>query len=94
LNYYARISLIRKIIYFAKEVEVEYTSVDGASCPVCKALGLDPPKAGVIVTEGNVRSHRCPICQNTFRSVERTYPPDPIIAASKKGQRRKKNIKR
>jgi hypothetical protein len=76
---HARTVFIRRIILLARATVAEYVPGVGARCPVCVDLLLDPPPSKVTRTEGIVRFHTCPVCQNTFKSVCKAEP-EPMIA--------------
>lgn len=90
-----RAQLIRMIMIIAQEEVAEYLDGEGAYCPVCVKLGLQPPKAHVYNSENiPVRYHVCSICTHRFKSVQKNYvPPTPSSSHSKmpdKPSRRKK----
>lgn len=92
-----RARLIRMIMIIAQEEVAEYQVNDGAYCPVCVKMGIQPPKAHVYNSNLPIRYHVCSICTHRFKSIQRDYEPVmPKPAPSKtpeKTSRKKKKSK-
>ena len=67
----ANIQLVRLIIAASQDENAEYDPDEGAKCPVCVKLGFNPGKAPVTKTTKPKRCHKCPLCGNTFLSIEK-----------------------
>jgi len=79
-----RAQLIRMIMVIAQEEVAEYLDGEGAYCPVCVKLGLQPPNAHIYKCNLPIRYHVCSICTHRFKSVQKNYvPPVPSSSPSK-----------
>ena len=79
-----RAQLIRMIMIIAQEDVAEYLDSEGAYCPVCVRLGLQPPKAHVYNSNLPIRYHVCSICTHRFKSIQKSdIPPAPPMPPSK-----------
>lgn len=89
-----RAQLIRMIMIIAQEDVAEYLDGEGAYCPVCSRLGLQPPKAHVYNSNLPIRYHVCSICTHRFKSIQKDYaPPAPPPHPSKLPDKPKKGKK-
>lgn len=94
--------LLRMILSYHHSAVAEYIAGEPTFCPLCVAFKLNPPPAPISRTDAPMRYHKCLMCGNTFKSIERETVPrakrSDIIAPSKSPEilapkRKKRHIK-
>lgn len=60
---------VKALLAIARDKSAIYIRGEGATCPVCKFLGLPFRRVASYKTDGSVKYHRCGECGTGFKSI-------------------------
>lgn len=79
--------ILRRVLAFHHGKTAEYRAGEPTLCPLCVAFNLKPLPAPVTKSDAPMRYHKCPMCGNTFKSIEKEQKP-----ASENGSAKRSDI--